>query len=73
MDLPNPVDLAVPAFVALVLAEMLVARLRDRTRYCPRDTLTSLGLGLGSTIAAGLSAGALFGLGSLLHGFDGDA
>ena len=69
MDLPNPVDLAVPAFVALVLAEMLVARLRDRTRYCPRDTLTSLGLGLGSTIAAGLSAGALFGLGSLLHGF----
>ena len=51
----EPVDLAVPAFVALVLAEMLVARLRDRTRYCPRDTLTSLGLGLGSTIAASSS------------------
>ena len=51
-ELPNPVDYAVPAFVVLVLAEMLVARARDRRHlYCPRDTLTSLALGLGSTVA----------------------
>jgi sterol desaturase/sphingolipid hydroxylase (fatty acid hydroxylase superfamily) len=56
-ELPNPVDLAIPAFILLVLAEMIVARLKDRRRYCPRDTLTSLGLGFGSTIAGLLSGG----------------
>ena len=57
--LPNPTEIAVPAFVLLVLAEMLVARVRDRRRYCPKDTLTSLMLGFGSTIA-GLLTGGLF-------------
>jgi sterol desaturase/sphingolipid hydroxylase (fatty acid hydroxylase superfamily) len=58
-ELPNPVDYAVPAFILLVVAEMVVARMRDRSRYCPKDTLTSLMLGLGSTIAGALSAGAV--------------
>lgn len=62
MTLPDPVTLAIPAFVLLVLAEMVVARARDRRRYCPRDTLTSMGLGLGSTIAGVLSAGLVFAL-----------
>jgi sterol desaturase/sphingolipid hydroxylase (fatty acid hydroxylase superfamily) len=60
--LPDPVNLAVPAFVLLVLAEMIVAAIKDRTRYEPRDTLTSLALGLGSTVAGVLSAGAVFAL-----------
>ena len=60
--LPNPIDYAVPGFVLLVLAEMVVARIKARDRYCPRDTLTSLALGLGSTVAAALSAGAVFAL-----------
>ncbi|MCH2930710.1 hypothetical protein K3W00_14730, partial [Listeria monocytogenes] len=51
---------AVPGFIALVLAEMVVARLRDRTRYEPRDTLTSLLLGLGSTLAGALSGGLVY-------------
>ena len=55
----SPVDYAVPGFVLLVLAEIIVARLRDRRRYEPRDTLTSLALGLGSTIA-GLLTGGLY-------------
>ena len=67
--LPNPVTFAVPAFVALVLAEMLVARVRDRDRYCPRDTLTSLALGLGSTVAGALSAGAVFALATWVSRF----
>ena len=67
--LPNPVDDAIPAFVLLVLAEMLVARLRDRTRYCPRDTLTSLALGLGSTVAGLLSGGAVYALATWVSGF----
>jgi sterol desaturase/sphingolipid hydroxylase (fatty acid hydroxylase superfamily) len=62
MTLADPVTLAIPAFVLLVLAEMIVARIKDRTRYEPRDTLTSLALGLGSTIAGLLSAGAVFAL-----------
>jgi sterol desaturase/sphingolipid hydroxylase (fatty acid hydroxylase superfamily) len=62
MTLADPVTLAIPAFVLLVLAEMIVARIKDRTRYEPRDTLTSLVLGLGSTIAGLLSAGAVFAL-----------
>ncbi len=53
----NPVDYAVPGFVLLVLAEIIVARIRDRSRYEPRDTLTSLMLGLGSTIAGVLTGG----------------
>lgn len=53
----SPVDYAVPGFVLLVLAEIIVARLRDRSRYEPKDTLTSLALGLGSTIAGILTGG----------------
>jgi sterol desaturase/sphingolipid hydroxylase (fatty acid hydroxylase superfamily) len=67
--LPNPIDYAVPGFVLLVLAEMVVARIKARDRYCPRDTLTSLALGLGSTVAAALSAGAVFALATWVSGF----
>ena len=52
----SPVDYAVPAFVILVLAEMLWAWKKRPDAYEPRDTLTSLAFGLGSTVA-----GALFG------------
>ena len=67
--LPDPIAYAVPGFVALVLAEMLVARIKARDRYCPRDTLTSLMLGLGSTVAGALSAGAVFALATWVHRF----
>ncbi|WCM26448.1 sterol desaturase family protein [Sphingomonas sp. QA11] len=60
MSLPNPVDYAVPAFVLLVLAEMLVAWAKDRKRYEPRDTLTSLALGTGSTVAGVLTGGFVY-------------
>ncbi|MGZ8335072.1 MAG: sterol desaturase family protein [Allosphingosinicella sp.] len=69
MNLPDPVDLAIPAFILLVLVEMIVARLRDRRRYCPRDTLVSLGLGFGSSVAGLLSAGFIFGLAAWVHRF----
>ncbi len=67
--LPDPITYAVPGFVLLVLAEMVVARIRGRDRYCPRDTLTSLALGLGSTVAGALSAGAVFALASWVAQF----
>src|SRR5471030_3178850 len=62
MDLPDPVQYAVPGFIALVLAEMIVARVKDRTRYEPKDTLVSLALGLGSTVAGALTVGSVFAL-----------
>ncbi|MDP3551829.1 MAG: sterol desaturase family protein [Novosphingobium sp.] len=51
------VTYAIPAFVLLVIAEMIWATRRAPEKYEPRDTLTSLALGLGSTIAGALSAG----------------
>ncbi|MEP9358845.1 sterol desaturase family protein [Sphingomonas sp. KR3-1] len=67
--LPNPVDYAIPAFVALILAEMAVARLRDRRRFCPKDTLTSLALGLGSTVAGLLTAGFVYAMAMWVYQF----
>jgi sterol desaturase/sphingolipid hydroxylase (fatty acid hydroxylase superfamily) len=68
-NLPNPVDYAIPGFVLLVLAEMIVAWARDRSRYCPKDTLTSLALGLGSTVAGGLTATLLYALAMWVYQF----
>jgi sterol desaturase/sphingolipid hydroxylase (fatty acid hydroxylase superfamily) len=55
----SPVDYAVPGFVLLVLLEMVWAWKRRPEAYEPRDTLTSLAFGLGSTVA-GLLTGGLF-------------
>lgn len=55
----NPVDYAVSGFILLVLIEMLWARRRSPDAYEPRDTLVSLAMGLGSTVAGVLSAGAI--------------
>ena len=63
----SPVDYAVPGFVALVFVEMLVARRVDPARYEARDTLTSLAMGLGSTVAGALSAGAIVVMATWLH------
>ncbi|MBX9645081.1 MAG: sterol desaturase family protein [Novosphingobium sp.] len=54
----NPVDYAVPGFIVLVLIEMIWARRKAPEKYEPRDTLISLGMGVGSTVA-GLLTGSL--------------
>ena len=53
----SPTEYAVPGFVALVPIEMLWARRARRDAYEPRDTLTSLAFGLGSTVSALLFGG----------------
>jgi sterol desaturase/sphingolipid hydroxylase (fatty acid hydroxylase superfamily) len=58
----DPVTYAIPLFVALVLAEMVWAWKRSPHSYEPRDTLTSLAFGLGSTVAGALVGGAFFAL-----------
>ena len=57
IKLPNPIDFAVPAFILLILIEIIWAKRNAPEKYEPRDTLTSLAFGLGSTVAGALTAG----------------
>ena len=66
-NLPNPIDYAIPGFIVLLLAEVLVARYSGRGRYCPRDTATSLAFGLGSVVIGALAAGAVVGIYTALY------
>lgn len=59
MEFPDVVTMAVPAFVLLVLIEMIAWRTRGRGRYETRDSAASLLMGLGSQIAPLLGGGAL--------------
>ncbi|EDL49033.1 sterol desaturase family protein [Erythrobacter sp. SD-21] len=58
----SPTEYAVPGFVALVLIEMIWAWRRKPAAYEPKDTLTSLAFGLGSTVAGLLFGGLFFAL-----------
>ncbi|MFQ5347404.1 MAG: sterol desaturase family protein [Rhodothalassiaceae bacterium] len=63
MNLPNPILYAIPAFVALILLEMVYGRLTGRARYEPKDTATSLVMGLGSQFAGLLTRGIVLAIG----------
>ncbi|WP_114521048.1 sterol desaturase family protein [Altererythrobacter sp. ZODW24] len=65
----SPTDYAVPGFVLLVLLEMWWAKKRRPEAYEPRDTLTSLAFGLGSTVAGLAFGGAVFALSLWLYQF----
>ncbi len=57
----DPVTLATPVFVLLVILEIVLARMgRIKARYEARDTATSLTMGLGSTLAGLPFAGISF-------------
>ena len=51
----GPVEYAIPFFILAIIAEMLWARRKRPDAYEPRDTLTSLALGTGSTAVGGLT------------------
>jgi sterol desaturase/sphingolipid hydroxylase (fatty acid hydroxylase superfamily) len=57
MLLFNPIDYVTPLFVVMVSAEMIWASARAPDKYEARDTLVSLALGLGSTVAGALTGG----------------
>ena len=61
MELPDPVQIAVPFFVLLMAAELVWVRLRGHRagHYEWRDTATSLAMGFGSSIAGLLTGGLL--------------
>ena len=58
----SPTEYAVPGFVALVLIEMVWAWRKRPDAYEPKDTLTSLAFGLGSTVSGLLFGGFFFAL-----------
>ena len=57
MEKLGPVEYAIPFFILLIVVEMIWARRNAPTAYEPRDTLTSLALGVGSTMVGALTAG----------------
>ena len=65
----SPIDFAVPAFVLLVLLEMIWARRRRPNTYEPRDTFTSLAFGLGSSVTGLLAGGIVLALSLWLFQF----
>jgi sterol desaturase/sphingolipid hydroxylase (fatty acid hydroxylase superfamily) len=67
MTLPDPVQLAVPAFVVLIVLEMVLTKRTGRGRYDWRDAGASLTLGLGSTVAGALTAGAVLAMALWLY------
>ena len=68
-DLPKPVELAVPAFVLLIVIEMIWAKYRAPEKYEPRDTLTSLAFGFGSTVVGALVGGLVIAMSFAVYEF----
>lgn len=59
MSFPDPVQLAIPAFILAMMLEMFVIRAGAKGQYEWRDTGTSLAMGLGNTMAAVLVGGSI--------------
>jgi len=59
MKFPDPVTIAVPFFIGLVILEMIAVKRGARGAYDWRDSAASLAMGFGSTLAGLLSAGAV--------------
>jgi sterol desaturase/sphingolipid hydroxylase (fatty acid hydroxylase superfamily) len=59
MEFPDIIAFAVPAFLVLVLAEIVASRVLKRGRYEAKDSAASLIMGFGSELAPLLGGGAL--------------
>ncbi len=69
MNLPDPVQLAIPAFIVSIIIEMFAIKSGARGDYDWRDTATSLVMGFGNTFAAVIFGAAVVGLGVWIHQF----
>ncbi len=65
--LPEPTELAVPGFIILMIIEMIAGIKGAKARFEAKDTLTSLIMGLGSTVANALTAFLVFGFAYLIY------
>ncbi len=64
MKLPDPVQLAIPGFILLILVEIVWGKFRHTAKFEPRDTAASLTMGLGKVVA-GIGSGLVIGAASL--------
>jgi sterol desaturase/sphingolipid hydroxylase (fatty acid hydroxylase superfamily) len=69
VNLPDPVQMAIPAFIIAIIAEMFAVKAGARGDYDWRDTATSLVMGFGNTFAAILFGAAVVGFGVAIHEF----
>lgn len=69
MTFPDPVQLAIPAFIISIILELFAVRAGGRGDYDWRDTATSLAMGFGNTFAAILLGSAVVGVGVWLYQF----
>jgi sterol desaturase/sphingolipid hydroxylase (fatty acid hydroxylase superfamily) len=69
MSLPDPVQLAIPAFIIAIIIEMFAIKSGARGDYDWRDTATSLVMGFGNTFAAVIFGAAVVGIGVWIHQF----
>jgi sterol desaturase/sphingolipid hydroxylase (fatty acid hydroxylase superfamily) len=67
--MPDLVQLAIPAFIFLVLAEAIFAALMRRDLYEERDTAASLTMGIGNVLIGLASKGLVFGIFTWVHHF----
>ncbi len=67
MELPNPIQWAIPFFIALIILELTLWKLRRRARYETRDMAASLSMGLGNLISGALTGGVIFALQLWVH------
>tara|TARA_R110002072_G_scaffold33957_4_gene102287 strand:- start:694 stop:1641 length:948 start_codon:yes stop_codon:yes gene_type:complete len=51
IELVDPIMIAIPFFVALVIAELIYARTTGKTTFEPKDSAASLIMGLGNTVS----------------------
>ena len=66
---PDPVAIAIPVFVALIVIELVAVRMSWRGDYDWRDTGTSLAMGLGNTITGAALGGLVAGLSAWVYQF----
>jgi sterol desaturase/sphingolipid hydroxylase (fatty acid hydroxylase superfamily) len=66
---PDPVQMAIPAFIVAIIIEMFAIKAGARGDYDWRDTATSLLMGFGNTFAAVLFGATVVGIGVALHAF----
>jgi sterol desaturase/sphingolipid hydroxylase (fatty acid hydroxylase superfamily) len=69
MNFPDPVQLAIPAFIISIIIEMFAIKSGARGDYDWRDSATSLAMGFGNTFAAVIFGAAVVGLGVWIHQF----
>jgi sterol desaturase/sphingolipid hydroxylase (fatty acid hydroxylase superfamily) len=67
--MPDPIQLAIPAFILLLLVEAIVDALMRRDLYEPKDTAASLTMGVGNVVVGLISKGMVFALFTWVHKF----